>query len=194
MESRDILEERELPEKEKVLASKRYTTTTAGKVLRETRVAFCDWCGHRLDNSKVTIICCTCGRKLCNSSSCAANYEGRHYCEEDLQRILPLERLHFKIIHGLICGLNLEKIKDLTHCQKESFNSALKDLINRNYVEKKGISLFSSYEVLDHGIRAWKTYHDVFTKGDVAHFKDEVTNHIKEETENAVERHNRNDR
>jgi hypothetical protein len=194
LESRDILEERELPEREKVLTSKRYMTTAAGKVLRETRIAFCDWCGSRLDNNRVTIICCICGRKLCNSPSCATSYEGRHYCEDDLQQILPLEKLQFKVIHGLVYGLSLDKIKELTHCQREEFDPALEELLNRKYIEKKGISIFAYYQVLDHGILAWKTYYDAFMKGDVAHFIEEIDNHVAEENENAPKRHNRNAR
>jgi len=189
MEENTILEERELPEKQGILSSKRYATTTNGSVIRETGIAFCDGCGYRLDSNRATIICCVCRKKLCTSPSCSIDYAGRHYCEDDLQRILPLERLQFKIIHGLSCNLGLTEVRDLVRCQKEDFNSALKELVARKFVEKTGLSLFSRYEVLDRGILAWKTYYKAFTEnGDVAYFVEEVNNHVKEKDRNAVER------
>lgn len=193
--SKDILEEKVLPERNGVLTSKRYTTTEAGTVLRETRIAFCDWCGKRLDENGATIICKTCGRKLCPSPSCAIVYEGKHYCEDDLQRLLPLTTSQFKIIHGLVNELDVNEIKDLTHSRKEEFHSALNDITSKGYIEKKGVSLFSSYKVLDRAILAWRTYYEAFSKkGDVAHFIEEVENQVREVGEDANKRHARNAR
>lgn len=177
---RAFLEEVVLPEKETVLTSKRYVTTATGTILRETRVAFCDRCGYRLDSDKVTIICCICRRKLCDSPRCAIYYRGRHYCENDLQQILPLNRLQFKIIHGLSNNLELDKIKELARSKDGEFHLAINALRHHNYIDKKGVSLFSHYEVLEHGILAWRTYHKAFSDADVAYFGYEVENHLKE--------------
>jgi len=181
---RDILEERVVPEKEKVLTSKRYMTTAAGTVLREIRVSFCDYGGERLSDSEQTVICCEDQRKLCNSH--AIRYLGRYYCPDCLQHVLPLDRLQFKIIHGLINELSLDDIRELARSKKDEFHSALSDLVVDGYLEKKGISLFSYYEVLDRGILAWRTYLQAFNEADVAQFMQEVDEHLKEVKANDI--------
>jgi hypothetical protein len=179
---RAILEEIVIPEGDGVLASKRYITTAAGAVLKETRVAFCDRCGRRLEEGKATILCCVCSRKLCDSlsQSCAIEYRGRHYCEDDLQQLLPLDRLQWKIIHGLMNELRVDEIKDLSRSKDDEFHSALNELRVQGYLEKKGLSLFSRYEVLDQGILAWKTYQKSFNDGDIEYFVSEAENHVME--------------
>jgi hypothetical protein len=170
---RAVLEEIVLPEKEGVLSSKRYVTTANGAVLRETGVGFCDHCGSRLDENKGTIVCSSCRRKICgcDSPQCAIGYRGRYYCEECLQQLLSLDRLQFKIIHGLVNNLRLSEIRDLTHSKKEEFDSALNQLTANGYLDRKGISLFARYEILDRGILAWKTYYRSFsTDGEIAYF------------------------
>jgi hypothetical protein len=88
-----------------------------------------------------------------------------------LQQILPLDRLQFKIIHGIINKLELDEIKDLIHSRKEEFDSALNRLRISGYLDKKGISLFARYEILERGILAWKTYYRPFSSdGEIAYF------------------------
>ena len=170
-EDTTFLEETVVPAKEGgVLSSKRYATTINGIVLTQTGVAFCDHCLSRLDD-KTTILCCDCGRKLCNSPQCAIHYRGRHYCEDCLQLILQLDRLQFKIIHGLINKLRLDQIKKLAHSKREEFDSALNQLVVNGYLDKKGISLFAHHEILERGILAWKTYYRSFSsEGEIAYF------------------------
>jgi len=177
---REILEEVVLPGNERVLAGKRYTATAAGAVSKEIRVPFCDWCGRRLGEKDRTIICCVCRRKLCESPSCAIALEGRNYCPEHAQQSLPISRLQWKIIHGLINVLSLDEIKDLTHTKRDDLVPALAQLKIIGYIEKKGISLFSHYEVLDRGVLAWRTYHKAFTDSDIAYFVSEVGSYLRE--------------
>jgi len=177
---REILEEVVLPGNERVLAGKRYTATAAGAVSKEIRVPFCDWCGRRLGEKDRTIICCVCRRKLCESPSCAIALEGRNYCPEHAQQGLAISRLQWKIIHGLINVLSLDEIKDLTHTKRDDLVPALAQLKIIGYIEKKGISLFSHYEVLDRGVLAWRTYHKAFTDSDIAYFVSEVGSYLRE--------------
>ena len=184
---RDIVEEKTLPEREGVLASKRYATTAPGTVLKEVRVAFCDSCGRRLNGNDATVLCCVCKKKLC-PSPCAIVFEGKHYCEDDLQRVLPLSRLQWKILHGLISELPLDEVRDLVRSRKQEFRSALNELRVNGYVERRGVSLFASHELLDRGIMAWKTYQRAFADGDVSHFMDEVKARLEEVSEDGAKR------
>jgi len=102
--------------------------------------------------------------------------------------------LQFKIIHGLINGLEIETIKDLVRSKDDEFHSALNDLRLQSYIEKKGVSIFSYYEATDHGILAWKTYYEAFAESDVGHFIEEVKNHPKEVKQSADKKHVRNSR
>ena len=182
-------EELVLPEKEGILASTRYVTTAAGAILKETRVSFCDCCGYRLDEKKATILCCVCRRKTCDSPQCAIDYRGRHYCEDCLQQVLPLTKLQFKIIHGLINELDIHQIKDLTRSKREEFVSTLSELQVNGYIERRGISFFACYEIFDRGILAWKTYYRSFSSdGEIAYFIEDVKNHVKERDENEAKR------
>lgn len=168
---RPVVEEIVVPEKEGVLSSKRYVTTANGAVLRQTGLAFCDNCGGRLDEHKTTIVCRNCRRKICDSPHCAIANRGRYFCEDCSQRDLPLDPLQFEIIHGLINNLRLSEIRDLTRCKKEAFVAALNQLTANGYLDRKGVSLFAHFEILDRGILAWKTYYRSFsTDGEVAYF------------------------
>jgi hypothetical protein len=186
---RDILEERTVAADQGILTSKRYATTATGTVLKETRVAFCDFCGTRLDDEHRTIVCCEDRKKLCES--CAIRYLGKFYCEDCLQRLLPLTRLQFKTLYGLIQELDLGSIRELARSSRQEFDSALNQLRVNGYVEKKGVSLFSVIVVTDLGILAWKTYEAVFIHGDVSHFMEEVQNHLMEVEHSGIERNNR---
>jgi len=185
---RDILEEIVIPEDEHVLTSKRYSATAAGTVLKEIRVGFCDWCGRRLGENDRTIICCMCRRKLCESPSCALVLDGRNHCPEHAQQSLPISRLQWKVIHGLVNSLSLDEIRDLTRTKRNDLVPALDQLKASGYVEKKGISLFSRYEVLDRGVLAWRTYCGAFADSDTAYFVSEVESHLREVSEYGAKR------
>jgi hypothetical protein len=185
---RDILEELVIPERERVLTSKRYGTTATGTVLKEIHVGFCDWCGRRLAENDRTIICCVCRRKLCESPSCVVAIDGRSYCLEHAQQSLPLSRFQWKIIHGLINALSLDEIKDLARTTRGDLIPALVQLKARGYIKKKGVSLLSRYEVLERGVLAWRTYHKAFTDSDMAFFVSEVNSHLNEVNEYDVKK------
>jgi len=186
---RTILEERVIPEEEHVLTSKRYKTTDTG-TLKEIRVAFCSWCRRRLSQSERTVICCTCHRVLCDSPSCAIMYEGRHYCRDDLQRILPMDKLQFMLIHGLVEGLDLDKIREMSRSEKQGFRSALDRARANRLIERKGISLFAYDCVSDYGILCWKTHYPAFSQdGEVSFFMEEIERHLEEVNENERKRY-----
>ena len=187
-----ILEERMLPERIRLLGGKRYVTRADGVVVKDSFICFCDSCGAQLLlEEKPVIICQVCRRKLCDSPSCAILYEGKHYCPDDLQRILPLRKLQFKVIHGLVNGLDINVVKELTRSRNEEFNASLNELRVGGYIERKGLSLFSYYELLEYAVLAWKTYYKAFSKDeDVAYFIEEVRNHIQESGKPAVKGNN----
>jgi len=179
----DILEELILPERPIVLGSRRLKSTAHG-VLREIRVPHCDHCGQRLEQGKPTVICCVCNRKLCASDSCALEFERRHYCEEDIQQMLPLTKHSHMLLSGLIEGLAVKEIKDLAHFSNEEMRIALEQLLAEGYVEKRGISPFSTIRIRDRGILVWKTYASAYSHdGNVAHFEPKLADYMQEKKE-----------
>ena len=185
-----MYEERVIPEQELVLTSKRYKTTEAGIVAKEVRVSFCSWCQKRISQSEKTTLCCVCRRVLCDEPSCAIALEGRHYCRDDLQRILPMNKLHFLLVHGLLEGLTLDEIKELSRSEKEGFRSVLNQATIAGLIEKKGIGIFSRYEVSHQGVLCWRTHYPAFSRdGDVSFFLEEVERHREEVSRNECKRH-----
>ena len=188
-----VYEERVIPEeqeREHVLTSKLYKTTEAGIVEKEIRVSFCSWCQKRISQSEKTTLCCICRRVLCDAPSCAIAFEGKHYCRDDLQRILPMNKLQFLLVHSLLEGLTLDEIKELSRSEKESFRSALNQARAAGLVEKKGIGIFSHYDVSHQGVLCWRTHYPAFSQdGDVSFFLEEVERCLEEVNEYDRKRH-----
>ena len=185
-----VYEERVVPEQEFVLTSKRYKTTEAGIVAKEVRVSFCSWCQKRISQSERTILCCICRRVLCDDPTCAMAFEGRHYCRDDLQRILPMNKLQFLLVHGLLEGLTLDEIKELSRSEKKGFRSALNQATISGLIEKKGVGIFSRCEVSHQGVLCWRTHYAAFSReGDVSYFLEEVERHLAEVSGNERKRY-----
>jgi hypothetical protein len=184
-----VYEEIVIPEQELVLSSKKYKTTEAGIVSKEVRVSFCSWCQRRISQSEKTTLCCVCHRVLCDEPSCAIALEGRHYCRDDLQRVLPMNKLHFLLVHGLLEGLTLDEVKELSRSGKEDFRSAINQATTAGLIEKKGIGIFSRCEVSHLGVLCWRTHYPGFAQdGDVAYFFEEVQRHHEEVNANERKR------
>jgi hypothetical protein len=175
---RDILEERVLPERTGVLGSKTYRSVN-GKIVKTTRTVFCDNCGYRLDEDKPIVICHACGKKLCSSRSCMFEYERKNYCEEHVQQLLPLSVHGFEMLRCLVAEVNPSMVRELGHVTRDTQKEALNELLEAEYIEKKGISLLTSYRLLDRGILAWKTYASAYSHdGNVTHFESELANYL----------------
>lgn len=178
MENNDILEEVVLPERVGFLGSKSYNTIN-GKIVKTTRLIFCDNCGYRLDENKPIVLCKVCGKKLCSSHSCTFEYQRKHYCEEHMQQALPLSVHGFEILHCILAEVEPSRVREFANIKNDLYKEALNELLEVGYVEEKGISLFKTYKVLDRGILAWKTYLNAYAKqGDVAHFLQELTEEL----------------
>jgi hypothetical protein len=188
----DILEEVTLPERRGILGSKSYRNID-GKIVKTTHLTFCDWCGSRL-NEDSTVICVGCNRKLC-SGTCSIEITARRYCQVCAQQLLPLSVHGFELLTCLLEEVNITKSRELACMTDYAYKSALDELVQAGYVEKKGISFLTDYKVLDLGILAWKTYYNAFSRGgDVAHFMEEVKNHIEELNNHGNKRLDRNNR
>jgi len=175
MENNEILEEIVLPERIGFLGSRSYDTVN-GKIVKTTRLIFCDNCGCRLDENKLIVLCKICGKKLCSSHSCTFEYQRKHYCEEHIQQILPLTAHGFEILHCVLAELEPGKVRELANISNDDYREALNELLELGYVKEKGVSLFKTYKVLDRGILAWKTYLNAYVmQGDVAHFLQKST-------------------
>ena len=173
---KEVMEELVVPERRGVLSSTRYRSV-GEKMVQETGIGFCDNCGYKLDEKKPIVICNYngCHKKLCTSHSC--NYELRrnYYCKEHIQELLPLTFHGFEILHCVKSGLGVKKAKDLAGISKEDYRAALNEVLEAEYVVKKGISVFASSEITGKGVLAWKTYFEAFKQdGDVSHFMDKI--------------------
>jgi len=177
---REILEEIALPERTGILGSKTYRNVS-GKIVKTTRLIFCDNCGYRLDENKPIVICHACQKKLCSSHSCTFEYQRKNYCEEHIQQILPLTVHGFEILHCLVAEVNPSMVRELGHVTRDAQKDALNELLEAEYIEKKGISLLTIHRLLDRGILAWKTYASAYSHdGNVAHFESELANYLQE--------------
>ena len=57
------------------------------------------------------------------------------------------------------------------------------------YIEKRGVSMFSSYRVCDRGILAWRTYAPAYSHdGNVAHFESELRDYLQEKQNHVSKR------
>jgi hypothetical protein len=176
----DILEEIILPERAGVLGSKIYQNVN-GKILKTTRLGFCDSCGTKLDENKPVVVCCTCGRKLCSSDPCKFELRGKTYCNEHIQQMLPLSFRGFEVLHCILAEVDPWKVCELAHATRESCKEALNELLEAGYIEKRGIFPFSTYRTSDRAIIAWTVYAAAYSRdGDVAHFESELTKHLQE--------------
>ncbi len=169
-----------MPERQGILGSKTYRSIN-GKVLKTTRLCFCDSCGYRLDADKPLALCRACGRKLCLSDLCVFEYERKHYCEDHIQEVLPLSVSGFVVLRCILEEVNPWKASEFAHMTHNACRETLKELLGAGYIERRGISLWTSYRALDRGILAWKTYapahgHD----GSVAHFESKLADHLQE--------------
>ena len=179
MEGSDILEEITLPERAGILGSKSYRNIN-GKILKTTRLIFCDSCGYKLLEDKPIVICSSCGRKTCSSETCTFEFQRKHYCEQCMQeRILPLSLHGFMILRCILAGVDVQKVRKLANITGNVYREALNELLEAGYIEKKGVSLLKAYEILDSGIVACKAYTPAYSHDPrVAHFESELTNHL----------------
>jgi predicted transcriptional regulator len=178
-ENNEILEEVVLPERTGFLGSKSYDTVN-GKIVKTTRIIFCDNCGYRLDENKPIVLCKTCNKKLCSSHSCTFEYQRKHYCEEHIQQILPLSAQGFEILHCILVELEPGKVRELANISNDSYKQALNELVELGYVKEKGVSIFKTYKILDRGILAWQTYLNAYSmQGDVSHFLQKLTEDVE---------------
>jgi hypothetical protein len=176
----DILEEQVLPERAGVLGSKTYRSVN-GKILKITRLTFCDNCGYRLDENKPMVICCVCKKKLCSSHSCTFEHGRKNYCEEHIQQVLPLSPHGFEILSCLVAEVNPSLVRRLGHVTRDALKEALDELVEAEYVERKGISLLAVYRILDRGISALRTYASAYSHdGAVAYFESELAKYLQE--------------
>jgi hypothetical protein len=64
---------------------------------------------------------------------------------------------------------------------RDRYRLALNELLEAGYIEKKGVSLATSYKALDRGIVAHRTYASAYSNdGNVVHFESELTNYLQE--------------
>jgi hypothetical protein len=176
----DILEDVILPERAGVLGSKTYQSIN-GKIVKTTRLGFCDSCGTKLDENKPVVICCTCGRKLCSSDPCKFQLRGKTYCNEHIQQMLPLSAHGFEVLRCILVGVNPWRVSDFAGITREACKEALNELLDAGYIEKRGVFPFSTYRVHDRAVTAWTVYAPAFSRdGDVAQFESELANHMQE--------------
>lgn len=175
----DILEEITLPERRGILGSKTYKSIN-GKILKTTRMNFCDNCGFMLDLNKPVVICSTCGKKLCSSHCCTFEYQRRHYCQECVQQLLPLNIDGFRVLRCILAEVEPGKARKFGHMTHESYKQALSELLEAGYIERRGVSLLRSHKFLDKGLLAFHTYERAYSQDPtVKHFESELSDYLR---------------
>jgi len=176
----EIMEEITLPERVGILGSKSYRNIN-GKILKTTRMNFCDNCGFMLDLNKPVVICSTCGKKLCSSHCCTFEYERRHYCQECVQQLLPLSIDGFKVLRCVLAEVEPRKAREFGHMTHESYKQALTELVQAEYIERRGVSLLRSSRPLAKALLAFHTYERAYSQDPtVKHIESELTNYLQE--------------
>jgi len=180
MEHTDILEEIILPERAGVLGSKSYQNVD-GKILKVTRLVFCDNCKCRTsDDNNQLALCIVCGKKLCSSSQCRFELRGKQYCPDHIQQVLPLSVHGFEILHCALAEVDVREVCEFAGITDDAYKAALNELLEAGYIEKRGISFLARHSALDKGLLAWTTYFGAYAgQGDVAYFFRKLSEHSR---------------
>jgi hypothetical protein len=166
-EKKVLLEERHLPESEGLLESKTTSMTIEGSILKEIKYPFCDACGQTLKEQRIAI--CSCKKKIC--PSCMIIHENKIYCRECAKRITDVTKEDFFVLHGIANGASLKDIQHSSSMSQETLEESLFSMVERNFVETKGFSVFSRYAITNKGLAILATVEQVYrNEGDVLQF------------------------
>lgn len=166
-EKKVLMEERYLPETEGLLESKTTSMTVNGSIQKEIKLPFCDACGQTLKDQRIAI--CTCKKKIC--PACMIIHESKIYCRECARHITAISKEDFFTLYGLANGAVLKDIKHSSSMNQETLEESISKLVERNFVEAKGFSIFSSYTVSDKGLAVLATCEQIYrNEGDILRF------------------------
>lgn len=177
-EKKILLEERYLPEAEGLLESKTTSMTVNGSILKEIKIPICDHCGQSLKDQRIAI--CSCRKKIC--PSCVIVHENKIYCRECAKRITAITKEDFFALYGIANGVGLKDIQHSSSMSQESFDESVSMLVERNFIEAKGFSIFSHYTATNKGLAVLATCEQIYrNEGDVVRFLLKIQEFLEEE-------------
>lgn len=145
-----IFEEREVPERRDAI-SRKVTFKTDDGIVREITIAFCDYCGIKLNMESIIALCCNCGIKL--GSECIVQYNGgKSYCLSCIKTIINLSTEAMKILYLTCSEHNIRKLERLLHMHYREIRAASIELTSRKLVERKFPSRIRGYKITHRGL------------------------------------------
>lgn len=180
MIERILTEERRVRERFGLLGGFTTKQMLDNSVITEYRVPVCDVCGCMLTKPQ-TIICSNedCGSKQC--VNCSVKFESRNYCPDCAREIVRISKTQFIVIYGLACELNPRKIAKLSLLKEEEIFEAIDQLLEQEYLERKGLSVFTQYKLTPRALSIILTCEQIFRReSDVAYFMSEVSKLVDE--------------
>ena len=147
-------------------------------MIRRIRVPCCDICGIRLGDKY--LVCPECRRKV--DSDCSVRIEHRRMCTVCLRTYLPLSKRAFLVIGCIANGISDRgTIHRLTKIDKGQVRDLLEQLAVFGMLEKKGVSVFSSFHITDSGMLAIGALRPIFGRdADTRHFSAVLQDFLKQ--------------
>jgi len=171
-----ILDEVHIPEGRGLLGGRRLVTTPTGGIVREVRIGFCDICGIRLGENY--IVCPICRRKI--DLACSIRIESQVLCTMCVRDSLPLSKRAYQIlvcIANSVCDTRV--LRNLTRIGKDDVKGSLFELMALGLIEKRGLSIFSTFHVTDKGLTALGVLCHIFGKdADISYLDIALRRHL----------------
>ena len=173
-----LIEERYMPEKEGMLKSKTTSMRSDGSIQKDFKISFCDFCGELMKEDAISL-CSSCQRKIC--SSCKVTHETKIYCRSCAKELVLLTKEQFLILFGISSEIKLSTIKKFSSMGFEDMKYNLDALFERELIEVKGISIFSSYVATDKGLALLPTCEQIYQpEGDVKQYLKKIREFMEE--------------
>lgn len=162
---RILIEEKYIPEEQRLLGSKTTYVLTDGSILKEVKISFCDSCGYILSEGIIGL-CSSCQGKTCQT--CTIIHENKIYCRDCSKAFLSIEKEQFIILYGVANEISLKKIKKFSFINLGNLKEHLSSLIERGLIERKGVSFFKQYSPTDIGLSVLSTCEQIYQReGDI---------------------------
>jgi predicted transcriptional regulator len=160
-----------------MLESKITSMNINGSILKEIKYPFCDACGQTLKEQRIAI--CSCKNKIC--PSCMIIHESKIYCRECAKRITAITKEDFFALYGIANGVSLKNIQHSSSISQETLEESLSSMVERNFVETKGFSVFSHYAITNKGLAILATVEQIYrNEGDVLQFLLKIQEFLEE--------------
>jgi hypothetical protein len=171
------MEERYLPEHQRLLGSKTTSMNPDGSIIKELKIPYCDYC-KKLLGDKIAL-CSTCQKKLC--PLCSITYNSKTYCRECVQEIISVSKQQFLVLFGVASELRPKSIRKISFMNQDKLRECISALLSRKLIEICGVAFFAHYTATDEGLALIQTCEQVYQQEkDVQNFMAKVQEFLGE--------------